>query len=113
MANGSSESRQAGRASVLLFAVLEHDGSLIPVKVGNISASGALVIGNRLPAGGSNVTFRRQELSVGGRVAWRDLDHAGIEFDQTFELEDLLRKSGLKDMVQPPMPLPRPRERDG
>jgi hypothetical protein len=91
MAEASNEARRASRAKVILEAAIEHEGCSIPVKVSNVSASGALVIGDCLPGEGSEVVFRRHELAIAGRIAWVDSNHAGLEFDATLQVGDLLR----------------------
>lgn len=86
----------------MLGVVIEHEGRSIPVRVGNISATGALIVGNFLPAEGSCVIFRRNELAIESRVAWVDSGNAGLEFDHPLQIEDLLRHVPQPRVVHPP-----------
>ena len=83
--------RRAQRSNVLLAASIEVAGTEIAVKLRNLSAYGALIVGESLPADGTAVQFRRKELSVPGRIAWARDGHAGISFDQELPPQDVLR----------------------
>lgn len=91
MNEASNESRSAIRSTVMLGAVIEYEGQSIPVKISNVSGSGALVIGDLLPGAGSAVLFRRNELVVASRIAWVESGHAGLKFSEPLRVEDLLR----------------------
>ena len=52
----------------------------MPVHIRNLSASGALVEGHALPDAGTAVSIRRAKLEVGGIVAWKSANQAGIAF---------------------------------
>lgn len=93
------QNRRQRRANVLLTAVVELSGQVSDVKLRNLSADGALVEGNRLPAEGAEITFRRAELSVSGKVVWVSGNRAGIQFHETLSPEALLRH----------VPTPKPR----
>tara|TARA_B100000678_G_C18086471_1_gene452936 strand:+ start:82 stop:627 length:546 start_codon:yes stop_codon:yes gene_type:complete len=56
------------------------------VRLCNISALGALIEGEGLPAVGNAVELRRGPLSVNGKVVWRAADQAGISFDERTEV---------------------------
>lgn len=84
-------SRRSRRSNVLLAATIETGAAALPVKLRNLSAFGALVIGDALPEEGAPVTFIRKDLRVAGRLAWVRGDHAGIAFDQELEPQDVLR----------------------
>lgn len=83
--------RRSNRSNVLLAASVEASGEVTDVKLRNLSAYGALVVGDSLPEPGSEVLFRRKELSVSGRVAWVRDGHCGIAFDQELQPQDVLR----------------------
>lgn len=89
----SAEERRSARANVLLTATIVDGGRSIPVRVGNLSAHGALVIGKGLPARDAVVTFRCNEAEVAGIVSWAESGRAGIEFDQPIDLSELARKA--------------------
>ena len=66
----NDDPRRSRRANVLFAASIEVQGASTPVKLRNLSTEGALIEGDSLPVEGSEVIFRRNELSVGGCVAW-------------------------------------------
>ena len=63
----------------------------IAVKLRNLSAEGALIEGESLPAEGSSLVFQKKELSVPGRVAWVADGRAGIAFDTKLDPSAVLR----------------------
>ena len=94
-----SQNRKTRRSNVLIAASLELSGTSMPVKVRNLSAEGALVIGDKLPVEGASVLFRKGDLSMAGSIAWVKGRQAGINFAQKLEPEQLMRH----------VPTPRPR----
>lgn len=91
MGNSSEDDRRFDRATVIFVATIEHDDCTIPVKVSNVSASGALVAGRGLPPQGARIIFRRNEVAVEGRISWADGHLAGVEFSEVLVVEELLR----------------------
>lgn len=85
------QNRKSQRSKVLLAATIEEVGSPRPVKLRNLSADGALVESDALPAKGSSVVFRRNELVAQGRVVWVNGQFAGIAFDEKLNPEQVLR----------------------
>ena len=61
--------RRTRRSQVLMTATLELSGAAVQVKLRNLSEEGALIEGKGLPVEGSEVLFKRLELSVPGRIA--------------------------------------------
>ena len=94
-----THNRQSKRSNVLLAATIETSGTIIPVKLRNLSTEGALIQGDQLPLEGSEIIFRRNDLSLTGRLAWVHEKHAGIAFTRAIAQEDVLRN----------IPRPRPR----
>lgn len=86
-----NQNRRSRRSNVLLAASIETSGAVHPVKLRNLSTEGALIEGDRLPVEGSEVLFRRNELSVSSRVAWVDGKQAGVAFTRPIAAEDVLR----------------------
>ena len=86
-----TQNRQSRRSNVLLAASIEVSGAAIPVKLRNLSTEGALIEGDGLPVEGSEVVFKRNELSVSSRVAWVHENHAGVAFRKPIPQEDVLR----------------------
>lgn len=89
--SSTSQNRRALRSNVLLAASIELSGAVIPVKLRNLSTEGALIEGDSLPVEGSEVLFRRNDLSVNSRVAWVHEKQAGVAFNRPIPQEDVLR----------------------
>ena len=83
--------RRSRRSNVLLAASIEAAGAVTDVKLRNLSAYGALIVGESLPHEGTPVLFRRKELSVAGRIAWVRDGYAGVAFDEELQPQDVLR----------------------
>jgi hypothetical protein len=81
---------------VLLTAVLECDGTDVPVRVANLSANGALVSADELPPADGRVIFRCKSLVVEGWVAWSHPPNAGINFDTDIDPRRSSRKTARK-----------------
>ena len=94
-----TQNRRSRRSNVLLSASIEFSGTSIPVKLRNLSSEGALIEGDKLPVEGSEVVFRKSELSIPGRIAWVEGKRAGLGFAQKLAPEAVLRH----------IPAPRPR----
>ena len=63
----------------------------VAVRLRNLSSNGALIQGDELPLKGEEILFRRNDLSVRGRVAWVHDGHAGLSFDDKLDPEVVLR----------------------
>ena len=101
------QNRQSRRSNVLLAASIEASGASHPVKLRNLSTEGALIEGEDLPVEGSEVVFRRNELSVNSRVAWVHGKQAGVAFRRPIAQEDVLRNIP-KPRHRVPVDYPRP-----
>ena len=99
---GNSDDRRSARANVLMTAEIELGASRIPVRIVNVSAHGALVAGNSIPAGEAPVVFSSNGIAVPGWLIWSQGDFAGIQFDEVIHLEDLTRKAGAPRIVITP-----------
>jgi hypothetical protein len=97
--SSSSQNRQSRRSPVLLTATLDVGGTPVTVTLRNLSATGALVEGKRLPLEGSNTVFERKDLRVPAKVVWVHECFAGVAFARELEREEVLRS----------VPAPRPR----
>jgi len=75
-----ADARGAPRESLYVAATLYRDGSPAPVKIRNMSASGALVEGAVLPSVGTLVQLIRGELIVHALVAWSAERRCGLKF---------------------------------
>jgi hypothetical protein len=93
MPRKSADERRSARANVLLVAAVECGGVRIPVRVVNLSAHGALVLGEVIPSEDSPVIFRCNGLVVEGWIAWVRPPHAGIHFSATIQPGKALSKT--------------------
>lgn len=85
------DERRSLRAPVLLIAAVECGGDRIPIRVSNLSAHGALVIGKELPCADTSVIFRCNGHAIESWVAWTEAPHAGLQFSEPIQPEVLLR----------------------
>ena len=99
-----NQNRRSHRSNVLLAASIEASGAVVPVKLRNLSTEGALIEGDGLPLEGSEVLFRRNELSVNSRVAWVLGKQAGVAFTRPIPQEDVLRNIPKPRYRAPPEP---------
>jgi len=90
-----AEERRSPRANVLLNGAIESGRARIPVRISNLSVHGALVIGNAIPGEDTLVVFRCNGLSVESWVAWVHPPHAGIQFGEPIQPEELLRNASV------------------
>lgn len=59
-----------------------------PVKIRNLSASGALIEGASLPSVGTEVTLRRANSSASGRIVWCSGGKAGLHLNAHVQVSD-------------------------
>ena len=100
-----TEQRQTQRASVLLSAAVDCEGSTGNFKVRDLSSSGAGIEGELLPVKGSYLVFRRNGRAARGRVAWVRQGRCGLEFAEALDFKAALRK------IPAPKPLARSMEK--
>lgn len=86
------QKRSDPRRNIFVAAVLCHDGTSTPVRVRNMSRSGALVECAAPPAVQSGVRLCRGSLSVRGSVVWLRGERAGIRFDSDVDVAAWLPK---------------------
>jgi hypothetical protein len=86
------QNRRSKRSPLLLSAQIEVNAAPASVVVRNLSSEGALIEGANLPTEGALTSFRRNELTVSGRIVWVQGRFAGIAFDRELEREELLRQ---------------------
>jgi hypothetical protein len=87
-----TQNRRSKRSPLLLSAQIEVNAAPASVVVRNLSSEGALIEGANLPTEGALTSFRRNELTVSGRIVWVQGRFAGIAFDRELEREELLRQ---------------------
>ncbi|HEU0100068.1 MAG TPA: PilZ domain-containing protein [Allosphingosinicella sp.] len=77
---GSVEDRAAPRTNLLLAATAEVDGRTLPVRIRNLSETGALIEGAGLPDAGMPLVVMRGDLQVAATVAWAVGGRRGVRF---------------------------------
>lgn len=82
--------RRAERVHLFLVATLYFGRMSNPVRVRNLSATGALVEGASLPQFGETVILRRGALEAHGTVIWSGSGKAGLKFSGLVEVADWL-----------------------
>jgi hypothetical protein len=85
--NVETDARGASRASIFLAAVLYHDGTSYPVKIRNISPTGALVEGPAIPPATTPVELVRGGLVAHGLVAWSLEGRCGLKFSSCVDVQ--------------------------
>jgi hypothetical protein len=78
---GSAEDRASPRTNLLLAATVETGGRTVPVRIRNLSETGALVEGAGLPDAGMPLVILRGDLQVSATVAWAAGGRRGVRFD--------------------------------
>jgi hypothetical protein len=84
------DERAAKRHPLVWSGLLHHDYQSTPVRLRNISATGALIeCPETLTVGSEPLLELGEELSISAKVAWVLGDQAGLRFDSPFNLHDL------------------------
>jgi hypothetical protein len=87
-AGSGAEHRAARRTNLMLAATIYADGDILPVRIRNLSETGALVEGAALPEKGASLVLSRNELRVPATVAWSGGGRCGIHFDRATPVYD-------------------------
>jgi hypothetical protein len=82
--------RLEARSNMFVMAALYTGSGSTPVRIRNMSRSGALVEAAVLPPPGKQVRLSRGSLSVTGEVVWVDKQKAGVRFDSMTSPDDWL-----------------------
>lgn len=90
MPNPGPEARSSPRSNMFLAAVLAAGGTPVPVKIRNMSSTGALVEGAILPEAGSSVRLIRGSMTVAGQVAWSGEGRCGLRFSSLVSIREWL-----------------------
>jgi hypothetical protein len=96
----AAHQRADARNNMFVTAVLYGDRGPAPVRIRNMSRSGALIESTEIPAEGSKVRLSRGSLSVRGQVVWLKEDRAGIRFDAAIAVADWLPRGNRPDSQQ-------------
>jgi hypothetical protein len=85
------ELRIESRSNIFVMAALYSAGrSVTPVRVRNISTTGALIEAAVLPPPGTHVRLGRASLSASGTLVWVENAKAGMRFDEPVAVADWL-----------------------
>ena len=84
------EGRQQGRSSLFLAAVLKAGSEQVPVRVRNMSVSGAMIEAPVCPEIGTQVQLIRGSLIAFGEVAWSAGGQCGLRFASALSIKDWL-----------------------
>ncbi len=90
---GGKDPRADIRSNVFLSATLLAAGGTLPVRIRNISPTGALLDGAALPAEGSVIRLRRGSLTVDGEVVWQKDGLCGLRFGAEVVVNDWVRRT--------------------
>jgi hypothetical protein len=84
----SDEHARPPRKNLLLAASVEAGALSAPVRIRNLSETGALIDGAALPEIGTELTLRRMEIEIGATVMWRTGGRCGIRFAGNVSVDD-------------------------
>jgi hypothetical protein len=96
MTDKREESRTNPRTSLFAAAILDAGPTRFPVRIRNISSSGALVQGNELPPAGTAVLIVRGNLAASAEIRWVRDGKAGLSFTDVICVGDWLKSCASK-----------------
>lgn len=88
-----SKGRLETRANVFLSASLVTPSARLPVRIRNLSARGALLDGERLPAAGAAIHLLRGAHRAAGEIAWRQGRLAGVNLVEEIDVAAWVRRA--------------------
>ena len=83
-----SELRVESRSNIFVMATMYVGGGSTPVRVRNMSRTGALIEAPTLPAAGTAVRLSRGSLSTAGDIMWAGGGKAGLRFTNPVTVTD-------------------------
>lgn len=91
---GLGDHRRAKRHPLIWSGVLHFDGQSMPVRLRNISETGAMVQCTSGPAAGERVVLQLGDtVSVPASIGWATGDQLGLSFDAPFEMGQLSKST--------------------
>jgi hypothetical protein len=72
----------------MLAATVASGSSSLPVRIRNLSVTGALLEGDRLPRQGDILILKRGDLEIEAVVAWSGGNKCGVKFDRPTPVND-------------------------
>lgn len=85
---GGADVRAAARTNLFLAATLHAGDAAHPVKIRNLSSSGAQIETSLFPEVGAAMTLARGRLSVHGQVTWCGATRCGLKFSSPVSVQD-------------------------
>jgi hypothetical protein len=79
---------RAPRKNVMLAASISAGAVSAPVRIRNLSETGAMIDGAALPDPGSTLMLKRLELSIAARVVWTREGRCGLSLGSAIVVED-------------------------
>jgi hypothetical protein len=95
-----AEERFAQRTNLCLSAMIQFEGGAGPVRLRDLSDSGAKVEGSLLPKVGAIAQVTRGNLTVSGAVVWREPGSCGLRFTHPVSPEDWVPNRMARDQLQ-------------
>lgn len=86
------EGRKDPRSHLFVAATLYSDLGSVPVRIRNMSQSGALIEASVVPDPGAAVILKRGSLQAAGQIAWKVERKAGIAFSTKVTVADWLSR---------------------
>lgn len=84
------DTRDGARRNMFLAATLRRGSQVAPVKIRNMSASGALLDSPIVPEPNSSIELVRGKYVAHGRVVWSEPKRCGIRFNAQLSVNDWL-----------------------
>jgi PilZ domain len=92
--DGDDKDRAAKRHPLIWSGVLHFNGSSAPIRVRNISATGAMVqCRSKVPAGADAILELGESLSLPASIGWVVGDQVGLRFGTEFDVTQLARST--------------------
>lgn len=84
----AGERERAHRSNLFLAASIEAAGTNVPVKIRNLSETGAMLEAPSFPAVGTVLILKRQELDIEARIVWIAPPRCGVAFEGRIKVSD-------------------------
>lgn len=81
-----NDERAAPRINLFLSAIAAFGGKRIPVRIRDISATGARVDGENLPEPGAAIEIIRADKILVGKTIWNNRKRCGVQFNTEIDL---------------------------